>query len=113
MSLTLIATLFPLACWLAYSYGVPLVEKRYPSLSVIMSMQRRRWVANAVGRDNPMDAILSATGDAGRCMKNTSGLGTIKQGSPADFVIYRDDPTKDIRATRTIESVWIAGAKMP
>jgi imidazolonepropionase-like amidohydrolase len=61
----------------------------------------------------PMDAIVSATGDAGRCMKNASGLGTLKAGAPADFVIYRDDPTKDIRATRTIESVWIAGAKIP
>src|SRR5688572_29412444 len=59
MSLTLIATLFPLACWLAYSYGVPLVEKRYPSLSVIMSLQRRRWVANATRRESPLDAILS------------------------------------------------------
>jgi imidazolonepropionase-like amidohydrolase len=61
----------------------------------------------------PMDAIVSATGDAGRCMKNASGLGTLKAGAAADFVIYRDDPTKDIRATRTIESVWIAGAKVP
>ncbi|MGH9346367.1 MAG: amidohydrolase family protein [Vicinamibacterales bacterium] len=61
----------------------------------------------------PMEAIVSATGDAARCMKNTTGLGTIRAGSPADFVIYRDDPTKDIRATRTIESVWIAGARVP
>ena len=61
----------------------------------------------------PMEAIVSATSDAARCMKNTSGLGTLKAGAPADFVIYRDDPTKDIRATRTIESVWIAGAKTP
>lgn len=56
---TLIATFFPLACWLAYNYGVPLVERRTPSLSVIMSMQRRRWVANAARRESPMDAILS------------------------------------------------------
>jgi imidazolonepropionase-like amidohydrolase len=61
----------------------------------------------------PMDAIVSATGDAARCMKNTSGLGTLKAGAPADFVIYRDDPSKDIRATRTIESVWIAGTNVP
>ena len=60
MSLTLIATLFPLVCWLGYNYGVPLVERRYPSLSTIMSMQRRRWVANAARRESPMDAILSA-----------------------------------------------------
>jgi imidazolonepropionase-like amidohydrolase len=60
----------------------------------------------------PMDAIVSATGDAARCMKNTTGLGTLKAGAPADFVIYREDPTKDIRATRSIESVWVAGAKI-
>jgi imidazolonepropionase-like amidohydrolase len=61
----------------------------------------------------PMDAIVSATSEAASCMKNTSGLGTLKAGSPADFVVYREDPTKDIRATRTIESVWVAGAKTP
>lgn len=61
----------------------------------------------------PMEAIVSATGDAARCIRNTSGLGTIKAGGPADFVVYRDDPSKDIRATRSIDSVWIAGAKMP
>ena len=57
--MTLFATLFPLVCWFAYNYGVPLLERRRPSLSVIMSMQRRRWVANAVTRESPMDAILS------------------------------------------------------
>jgi len=58
--MTLLATLFPLLCWFAYNYGVPLVEKRRPSLSVIMSMQRRRWVKNATMRESPLDAILSA-----------------------------------------------------
>jgi imidazolonepropionase-like amidohydrolase len=61
----------------------------------------------------PMEAIVAATGDAARCMKNTSGLGTLKAGAPADFVIYREDPSKDIRGTRTIESVWVAGNKLP
>ncbi len=61
----------------------------------------------------PMDVIVSATGDAARCMKNPAGLGTLKAGAPADFVIYREDPTRDIRATRTIESVWIAGGRIP
>ena len=57
--MTLLSTLFPLICWFAYNNGVPFFEKRRPSLSVIMSMQRRRWVANAVKRDTPVDAILS------------------------------------------------------
>jgi imidazolonepropionase-like amidohydrolase len=60
----------------------------------------------------PSEAIVAATGDAARCMKNTSGIGTIKAGSPADFVIYREDPTKDIKATRTLEAVWVAGTKV-
>jgi uncharacterized membrane protein len=59
LSTTLISTLFPLLCYLAYNIIVPQVEKLRPSLSVIMNMQRRRWVANASRRDNPFDAILS------------------------------------------------------
>jgi uncharacterized membrane protein len=35
------------------------VEKRRPSLSTIMNMQRRRWVTNATRRESPFDAILS------------------------------------------------------
>ena len=58
--MTLFATVFPLLCWFAYNYGVPLVERHRPSLSVIMSMQRRRWVKNATQRESPLDAILSA-----------------------------------------------------
>src|SRR5690606_26651087 len=42
-----------------YNYGVPLLEKSRPSLSVIMSMQRRRWAATAVKRESRLDAILS------------------------------------------------------
>lgn len=67
--MTLFATLFPLLCWFAYNFGVPLLERRRPSLSTIMSMQRRRWVANAVGRETPLDAIL-----AGNLMGSVSFL---------------------------------------
>ena len=58
--MTLFGSLFPIACWLAYNFAVPLVERTRPSLSVIMSLQRRRWVANATRRESPLDAILSA-----------------------------------------------------
>ena len=57
--MTLFATIFPLLCWFSYNYGVPLIERHRPSLSVIMSMQRRRWVANMAARESPLDAILS------------------------------------------------------
>jgi len=59
LSTTLISTLFPLLCYFAYNIVVPQVEKLRPSLSTIMNMQRRRWVANAALRDSPFDAILS------------------------------------------------------
>lgn len=63
------ASIFPIVCWVAYNVGVPFVEARRPSLSVIMSMQRRRWVANAARRDTPVDAII-----AGNLMGSVSFL---------------------------------------
>jgi imidazolonepropionase-like amidohydrolase len=60
----------------------------------------------------PMQAIVAATGDAARCMKKPGEVGTIQKGAWADLVVYREDPTRDIRNTRTIESVWISGARM-
>lgn len=59
MTIALLTTIFPLVCYLAYNVIVPQVEKLRPSLSVIMNMQRRRWVANATLRESPFDAILS------------------------------------------------------
>jgi uncharacterized membrane protein len=67
--MTLFASIFPIICWLAYNLVVPLVEARRPSLSVIMTMQRRRWVANAARRETPLDAILS-----GNLMQSVSFL---------------------------------------
>jgi imidazolonepropionase-like amidohydrolase/arylsulfatase A-like enzyme len=60
----------------------------------------------------PMQAIVSATGDAARCMGVASTLGTLEPGKAADFLIMTRNPLDDIRATKTIESVWIAGARM-
>lgn len=59
MTTTLISTVFPLFCYFAYNIIVPIVERLRPSLSTIMNMQRRRWVANAAVRESPFDAILS------------------------------------------------------
>jgi uncharacterized membrane protein len=67
--MSLFATLLPLICWFAYNNGVPLVERRLPSLSSIMSLQRRRWVANAARAESPFDAIL-----AGNLMGSVSFL---------------------------------------
>ena len=56
---SLAVSLLPLVAYLAYNIIVPMVEQKRPSLSVIMNMQRRRWVANASRRESPFDAILS------------------------------------------------------
>jgi len=37
------------------------------------------------------------------------GIGAITKGAWADFVALERDPLKDIRNTRSIASVWIAG----
>ena len=56
----------------------------------------------------PMQVLRSATGDAARAMK-TPGLGVMEKGAHADFVILDRDPLADIRNTKSISSVWIAG----
>jgi uncharacterized membrane protein len=67
--MTLLTTLFPLICYFAYNIFVPQIERLRPSLSSIMNMQRRRWVANAAVRESPFDAILS-----GNIMQSVSFL---------------------------------------
>ena len=67
--MTLLTTFFPLICYFAYNIIVPQVEKLRPSLSSIMNLQRRRWVANAAVRESPFDAILS-----GNIMQSVSFL---------------------------------------
>jgi imidazolonepropionase-like amidohydrolase len=56
----------------------------------------------------PMQILVSATSTAANCM-GLKNLGILKEGNWADFIVLTDDPTKDIRNTRTIEGVWIGG----
>jgi imidazolonepropionase-like amidohydrolase len=59
----------------------------------------------------PMQAIVSATGDAARCHKRAGEIGTLAPGAAADLLILGANPLDNIRNTRTIEQVWIAGRK--
>ena len=61
----------------------------------------------------PMQVIVSATGDAARCMRVDDAVGTLEAGKWADFVVVGANPLQDIRNTRMIESVWIAGNQVP
>lgn len=61
----------------------------------------------------PMQAIVSATGDAARCHQRSGEIGTIQSGAFADLLILGANPLDDIRNTRRIESVWIGGRRLP
>ncbi len=57
----------------------------------------------------PRQVLASATRDAARCMKIDQEVGTLEPGKWADFVVLTADPLADIKNTRTIADVYIAG----
>jgi imidazolonepropionase-like amidohydrolase len=57
---------------------------------------------------SPAAVLRSATVDAARAMR-VEGIGSLTKGSRADFVVLDGNPLQDIRQTRTISAVWIAG----
>jgi imidazolonepropionase-like amidohydrolase len=61
----------------------------------------------------PAEALVAATGDAANCLGLADRLGTIQPGRYADFVVLTKNPLDDIGNTRTIESVWISGNRVP
>ena len=57
--------------------------------------------------DNPkIDAIF------GIHINSQTDAGTIEVGRRADLVILATDPTEDIRNTRRIEAVYLAGKRL-
>lgn len=55
--------------------------------------------------------IRAATGDAASCL-GLSNIGTLRVGNWADFIVLGADPMTDIRNTRSIEDVYIAGNRV-
>lgn len=62
---------------------------------------------------SPMEILVSATGQAARCLQLDGQLGSLEPGKWADLVILNEDPLEDIRNARAIHSVWIAGNRVP
>lgn len=60
----------------------------------------------------PMQAIVSATGAAAACHGRTGEFGAIVPGASADLLVLDANPLDDIRNTRRIRSVWIAGRRV-
>jgi imidazolonepropionase-like amidohydrolase len=61
----------------------------------------------------PQQALVTATSGAARCLGLHGKVGTLERGAWADFLVLGADPLVDIRNTRALESVWIAGNRVP
>ena len=59
----------------------------------------------------PMQAIVSATGDAARCHRKAREIGSLAAGAAADLLILNANPLDNIRNMRSIDAVWINGKK--
>ncbi len=59
----------------------------------------------------PMQVIVAATGAAAQVSK-LDHVGTIAPGKAADLLVLDANPLQDIRNTRQIHSVWIAGRRV-
>ena len=60
----------------------------------------------------PKQVLASATRDAARCQKLDRDLGTLEANKWADFVVLDADPLADIKATRSIADVYVAGNRV-
>ena len=60
----------------------------------------------------PAQIIRSATLDASECL-GLDEVGTLEAGKWADFNVFAEDPLSDIKKTHTLDSVWIAGNRVP
>ena len=60
----------------------------------------------------PYQILLSATGNAARCLRLYE-VGVLSAGKWADFNVFAKSPWEDIANTRSLESVWIAGSRVP
>ena len=59
------------------------------------------------------EAVLrAATSDAARCIGLAGQVGTLEPGTWADFLALDASPLEDIRNTRRIHGVWIAGNRV-
>jgi imidazolonepropionase-like amidohydrolase len=59
---------------------------------------------------SPLDALRSATLNPARYLSRTDDLGSVEPGKLADVVLLAANPLVDIRNTRTVTGVMIAGA---
>jgi imidazolonepropionase-like amidohydrolase len=61
----------------------------------------------------PMQTLVSATSTAARALRAQDQIGSIQPGRWADLVVLNANPLDDIKNTRNVDSVWIAGVQVP
>jgi imidazolonepropionase-like amidohydrolase len=59
----------------------------------------------------PLEILTSATATAAKCL-SLADVGTLQPGKWADFVVLQENPLADIRATRSIRNVYVAGNRV-
>jgi imidazolonepropionase-like amidohydrolase len=74
-----------------------------------MHEELRLLVASGLSID---EAWAAATRVAGQSL-GVAGLGMVQSGAPADFLLFRDDPTVDLRALATLQAVVAQGRLYP
>ena len=60
----------------------------------------------------PMQVLVAATGAAAECHGKGAELGSIRPGASADLLVLGANPLENIRNTRQIKSIWIAGRRI-
>lgn len=58
---------------------------------------------------SPLEALTAATGTAAAFLYRDKEIGTLRPAMKADLVVLRGDPSRDIRAIRTVDRVMIDG----
>jgi imidazolonepropionase-like amidohydrolase len=59
----------------------------------------------------PMQALVSATGNAAACWGKEASIGTIARGKAADLLVLNANPLDAITNTRAIDAVYIGGRR--
>ena len=60
----------------------------------------------------PMQAIVSATGNAAACWGKQGQLGTIARGAAADLLVLNANPLDAIANTRALDAIYIGGRRL-